>query len=236
MKPPHDPVPAAPMHYICKAALPSNPMDLDPLDRGILDLLRKDARQSMRELARRLGTTTPTVSARIRNLESSGFLLGYRADVAEEALGGRVVWAVVQAQPQAASALVEALGDRPWVEETHVLAGGRLLVRMRLHDDGPNMQDVDSLLASLPAITTYDVHEAVAARRGPTQAISGKAIRTRCHQCGRAISGEGLTATLGGRRHVFCCAVCRDTFKQRFRKIVERAPGSDAGRASVGRA
>jgi DNA-binding Lrp family transcriptional regulator len=199
-------------------------VDLDPLDRGILDLLRKDARQSMRELARRLGSTTPTVSARIKNLEASGFLLGYRADVADEALGGRAIWAVVQAPPAAATALMDALGERPWVEEIHQLAGGRLLVRMRLHDAGPNMQDVNQLFTSLPGISSYEVHEAIAARRVPAQTISGKAIRTRCHQCGRAIAGEGLTATLGGRRHVFCCVVCRDTFKQRFRKLVDRAP------------
>lgn len=210
------------MHYICKVPPASSRVDLDPLDRGILDLLRKDARQSMRGLARLLGTTTPTVSARIRNLESAGFLLGYHADVAEEALGGRVLWAVVQAPPAAASGLMEALGERPWIEEMHQWAGGRLLVRMRLHDDGPNMQDVDALLTSLPSIASYEVHESVTARRGPAQTISGKAIRTRCHQCGRAITGEGLAATLGGRRHVFCCVVCRDTFKQRFRKLVER--------------
>ncbi|MHB1261719.1 MAG: winged helix-turn-helix transcriptional regulator [Thermoplasmatota archaeon] len=196
-------------------------MDLDPLDRGILDLLRKDARQSMRSLARQLHSTTPTVSARVKNLEASGFLLGYRADVAEEALGGRVAWALLHASPASAQAVMEALGERSWVEEAHQLAGGHLLVRMRLHDDGPNMQDVDALLTALPGMASYEVHEAVASRRGSAQTISGKAIRTRCHQCGRAITGEGLTATLGGRRHVFCCVVCRDTFKQRFRKIVE---------------
>jgi Lrp/AsnC family leucine-responsive transcriptional regulator len=199
-------------------------MDLDALDRGILDLLRRDARQSMRALARQLKTTTPTVSARIKNLEASGFLLGYRADVAEEALGGRVVWANVAAPPAAAPALMDALADRPWVEEVHQLAGGRLFVRMRLHDDGPNMKDVDALLGSLPGVTGYEVHEAVSARRGSVRTITGQAIRTRCHQCGRAITGEGLTATLGGRRHVFCCVVCRVSFTQRFRKIVERGP------------
>lgn len=198
-------------------------MDLDPLDRGILDLLRKDARQSLRSLARQLRTTTPTVSARVRNLEAAGFLLGYRADVAEEALGGRVVWALAQATPAAAQAILDALAERPWVEEAHHLAGGKLLARLRLHDDGPNMQDVHALLTALPGLTGYEVHETVATRRGATGAVTGKAIRPRCHQCGRSIAGDGLAATLGGRRHVFCCVVCRDTFKQRFQRIVQAA-------------
>lgn len=196
-------------------------MDLDTLDRGILGLLRQDARQSLRSIARQLGTTTPTVSARVRQLEAKGYLLGYHADVAEQALGGRIVWAFVQCPPAAVQALGEALGERPWVEEVHMLAAGRLLARMRLHDDGITMQDVHGLLTSLPGATTYEVHEAVASRKGAGRTITAKAIHPRCHQCGRTITGEGLTATLGGRKHLFCCVVCRDTFKQRFRKLVE---------------
>lgn len=195
-------------------------MDLDPLDRGILDLLRKDARQSMRGLARQLRSTTPTVAARVRNLEANGLLLGYRADVAEIALGGRIVWVFAHCPPAAAQTIADALGERPWVEEVHLLAGGRLLLRMRLHDDGATMQDVQDLLTTLPGISSYEVHEALATRRGAQATISRKAIRPRCHQCGRSIGGDALTATLGGRRHLFCCVVCRDTFKQRFRKVV----------------
>lgn len=198
-------------------------MELDAIDRGILDLLRHDARQSMRSLARQLRTTTPTVSARVRNLEAAGYLLGYHAEVAQEALGGRVVWATVQAAPSAVAAIAETLAERPWVEEVHSLAGGRLLARMRLHDDGPSLRDVDHLLSAAPGVTSYDVHEEVSSRRVGARTITAKAIRPRCHQCGRTIAGEALAATLGGRKHLFCCVVCRDTFRQRFRKAVEGA-------------
>jgi len=198
-------------------------VELDALDRGILELLRRDARQSMRSLARQLRTTTPTVSARIRALEANGFLLGYRADVPDSVLGGRTVWALLHVAPAAAQAVAEAIGERSWVEEVHTLAGGRMLARLRLHDDGATMADVDALLSTLPGVASYEAHEAVAVRHAGGHAISDKAIRPRCHQCGRTIAGEALRATLGGRRHVFCCVVCRDTFKARFRKAVDAA-------------
>lgn len=50
----------------------------DELDTRILAELEKDARISYRELGRRLGVSTPTVSYRIRRMEEAGLIRGYR--------------------------------------------------------------------------------------------------------------------------------------------------------------
>jgi DNA-binding Lrp family transcriptional regulator len=50
----------------------------DVLDRRILDELRRDARASYRAIARRAGSTTPTVSARVRRMVAIGLIAGYR--------------------------------------------------------------------------------------------------------------------------------------------------------------
>lgn len=63
------------------------PMQLDPLDARIVRLLMEDARLSYREIARRLRSTTPTVSARVRRLEQLGVIRGYRADVHPSIVG-----------------------------------------------------------------------------------------------------------------------------------------------------
>ncbi|MGQ0534486.1 MAG: winged helix-turn-helix transcriptional regulator [Methanobacteriota archaeon] len=57
-------------------------MKLDPLDTKILLELLRDARLSFRELSRRVGSSTPTVSARVKALEEIGVIRGYHADVA----------------------------------------------------------------------------------------------------------------------------------------------------------
>lgn len=59
-------------------------MELDALDRAILDLLLEDARRSYRAIARRLDTTAPTVSARVQAMEELGVIRGYRAVLAPE--------------------------------------------------------------------------------------------------------------------------------------------------------
>jgi Lrp/AsnC family leucine-responsive transcriptional regulator len=50
---------------------------MDELDKKILDLLCQDARQSYREIARKLGTSHANIANRIENMEKSGTIKGY---------------------------------------------------------------------------------------------------------------------------------------------------------------
>ena len=63
---------------------------MDNVDWQIVDELQGDARLSFSELSRRVHLSTPAVSERVRRLERSGLIRGYRADVDPVAVG----WAV----------------------------------------------------------------------------------------------------------------------------------------------
>lgn len=56
-------------------------MQLDDVDRRIIDALRVDARLSMRELAKAVGVSTPTASARVKRLEELDIIRGYHAAI-----------------------------------------------------------------------------------------------------------------------------------------------------------
>jgi Lrp/AsnC family leucine-responsive transcriptional regulator len=64
---------------------------MDETDDKILDVLRADGRASFSEIGRRVGLSTNAASARVRRLEKTGVILGYRvvlaADVAEKTAG-----------------------------------------------------------------------------------------------------------------------------------------------------
>lgn len=64
---------------------------LDATDWAILIQLQDDARLSLRELARRVHLSAPSVSDRLRRLEETGVLTGYRATVDLGAAGRGVV-------------------------------------------------------------------------------------------------------------------------------------------------
>ena len=54
-------------------------MKLDRYDRGILKLLQKEGRLSNQELAERIGLSPSPCLRRVRALEESGLINGYRA-------------------------------------------------------------------------------------------------------------------------------------------------------------
>ena len=100
---------------------------LDRIDRHILQLLQADGRMTNIELARRVGISPPPCLRRVRALETAGFIRGYHADLATEALGFAVtVFAQIGLASQAESdlkAFENLVAGWPEVREAHMLAG-----------------------------------------------------------------------------------------------------------------
>jgi Lrp/AsnC family leucine-responsive transcriptional regulator len=62
-------------------------VDIDRYDRQILRILQEDGRISNQDLADRIGLSTSPCLRRVRVLEESGLIMGYRAFVDAKALG-----------------------------------------------------------------------------------------------------------------------------------------------------
>ena len=60
---------------------------LDPVDEAIVSELTADGRMSVNELANRVGVSRSTAYQRLRDLERSGVIVGYRAEVDPAARG-----------------------------------------------------------------------------------------------------------------------------------------------------
>lgn len=98
---------------------------LDELDRRILGVLADDARLSARAIGRRLGVAAGTVSARVRQLEESGVIRGYRADIAPAAVGrplGFVVGLQIS-QGTSLDLILDELMSAPEIDEALVVTG-----------------------------------------------------------------------------------------------------------------
>ena len=101
---------------------------MDELDSEIVRLLQSDARQSNRELARRLGIAPSTCLERVRALTRRGVIRGYHAEIDPTALN-RGVQALVSVQVRPLSrTVIDAFKDSasglPEVLSVFVLAGG----------------------------------------------------------------------------------------------------------------
>ncbi|CAM4312557.1 Lrp/AsnC family transcriptional regulator [Gillisia sp. Q332] len=62
-------------------------MPLDRLNWLILESLQKNARQSFSEIGRNVGLTSPAVADRVKKMEDSGVIKGYKAEVSYHKTG-----------------------------------------------------------------------------------------------------------------------------------------------------
>jgi Lrp/AsnC family leucine-responsive transcriptional regulator len=113
---------------------------LDDRDLAILNALQADARSTFTDIAKRAGLAPSSVHERVRKLEQTDVIRGYRAEVDAHALG-LFVTALVSATPLDARQpddLPEVLEEFPEVEDCHSVAGAEnyvLKVRTRTTSD-----------------------------------------------------------------------------------------------------
>ncbi len=188
-------------------------MRLDELDQGLLRELWRDARQSHRALARRLGSTAPTVGTRIARLEALGLIRGYRADLAPGALEGEEWLVAIAAAPGRASAVQAAWAERPEATESFTLTEDRVFVRLRL-PAGQGRRLLSSW-APGPDVVDWDAAPVLETRQDHAPAPASGEVAVACHHCGDPVRGREVRAVFSGRPHVFCCAGCREGFRAR---------------------
>lgn len=71
---------------------------LDDVDRRIVEILVEDARISLKELAQRVGLSSPSASERLRRLEERGVIRAFTIEVDPAALG-YTLQAIVRIRP-----------------------------------------------------------------------------------------------------------------------------------------
>ncbi len=100
---------------------------IDDTDRKILTELQRDAGQSLDEIARRVGSSKTPVWNRIRKLRQAGVIGRQTVILDAEALGFEACFFVLIRTSEHEAGwqqrFLEALQDRPEVQEAHRLAG-----------------------------------------------------------------------------------------------------------------
>jgi DNA-binding Lrp family transcriptional regulator len=130
---------------------------VDRIDRKILSELQKDGRLSVTELADRVGLSLSPCHRRVRALEESGVLLGYRAQLDPGALGlnfSAMVFATLrEGDRKAVEAFETALVDIPQVVDAQRLFGEPDYLLHVITQDLPAFQRLyDERLSTLPNV------------------------------------------------------------------------------------
>ncbi|MDI3418151.1 Lrp/AsnC family transcriptional regulator [Streptomyces luteolus] len=132
-------------------------LDLDTVDRALIDPLVRDGRLSLAELAERTGTSPATVRRRLRRLTDAG-VLAFRCDVAAPLAGHPVpVTLLAQTPARDMGAVHRTLAALP---ECRLVAGvtgpANVLATLWVHDMADIQRRETALCSRLPTLTITD--------------------------------------------------------------------------------
>lgn len=129
---------------------------MDSIDLKIIDFLQTDGRITMKELGQRVGLTSPATIERVKKLEDSGIIGGYRADI-DIAKAGLPVRAfiLVTAGGQTGAAFVDFVRSHPSLLDCHRLAGGASYLVSAAVADTAALEGVLDELAPFGSAATY---------------------------------------------------------------------------------
>lgn len=144
-----------------KSAPASSP--IDQTDLLLLEELQQNARTPYSELARRVGLSTPSVIDRIRRMEETGVLLGYRAQVNPAALGlGIRAFVKVTVAGDRIAAFATLARSIPEILECHRVTGNEsFLAQVAVRDMDHLEQVLDSLMPYVSTNTSIVLNSPV---------------------------------------------------------------------------
>ncbi len=149
--------------------MPNDPAPLDRFDQAILRILSTDGRVSATELSRRIGLSKSPAQARLKRLEETGVITGYRALLDPIRMGlAHVAFVEVRlsdTREAALQAFNKAVLLIPEVEQCHMIASRfDYLLKVRTADIADYRRVLAEKLSSLPHVastSTYVAMEAV---------------------------------------------------------------------------
>jgi Lrp/AsnC family transcriptional regulator, leucine-responsive regulatory protein len=147
-------------HYLTRS--------LDEIDRDIIAALTEDGRMTTKELAAKIGLSSPSISARILKLKDAGAIRGYSVLVDPGAFGLNVsAYVRMNAMPGQASKLVQMVKDTPEIVEAFHITGNECFQAKIVVCDLQTLEIVVDRFGSSASTETAIIQSSTVVRRLP---------------------------------------------------------------------
>ncbi|MFF9428093.1 Lrp/AsnC family transcriptional regulator [Streptomyces sp. NPDC014746] len=147
---------------------------IDTTDWAILSEVQRDGRIAYTELARRVNLSASATKERVRRLEESGVITGYRAEVDLERIGYAVLAVVRLKYPGTRhEPLRRLLGERAEILECLRTTGDDCYVLKVATTSMAHLEEIVDLLAEFGSTTTHLVLSRPLPARGPGRPPTG---------------------------------------------------------------
>ena len=138
-------------------------MHIDALDRKILAELARDSAMTSERLGERIGLSPSATHRRVKQLEESGFILGYAARLSRAARGNPstvfVSVTLVDQRRETMECFEAAIARAPLIIEAHLMSGDSdYLVKAEIPESDSFERVHREVLAALPGVHRLVTH------------------------------------------------------------------------------
>lgn len=130
-------------------------MELDEIDRRLLNLLQGDAKVPYAKLAKRLGVSSSGVHKRVKRLIDAGVIQKFVAVVDPQIMGKKLkAFIGISTSPGTCGEVIAQLRKRPEVLEIHEVAGEHDLFVKLITDDTIKLNEILHEMDRIPGVSS----------------------------------------------------------------------------------
>ncbi|UCF08845.1 MAG: winged helix-turn-helix transcriptional regulator [Thermoplasmata archaeon] len=195
-------------------------MKLDKVDVKILEILQENGRTSFRDIAKKVGVTTPTVSSKVNMYEQMGLIKGFGARLDTDALGEISIILSAKCKPSDVPKVAEKLREMEEVREVYLVGGSWMHAKVTLKDTA-HLNEFLSELTKIPDIQDYDYKTIITTVKEEPRAFLSEGINAvlACFYCKKPMHDKPVKIKLDGKDHFLCCDTCAREYKKKYEKL-----------------
>ncbi len=130
-------------------------MELDKIDRKLLNLLQEDAKASYAKLAKILGISSSGIHKRVKKLVDAGMIRKFVAVVDPQIVGKKLkAFMGISTSPGTCGGVIAQLNQRPEVLEIHEVAGEHDLFVKLVTDDTLKLNEILHEIDKIPGVSS----------------------------------------------------------------------------------
>jgi len=123
---------------------------MDQTDLKILQILQQEGRMAMKNLGKLVGLSSPAVTERVRRLEETGVIRGYRADIDLDKVQQNIkAFITLDIKTEHYRRFMDHLPDNPCILECHHITGNDSMVLRVM------VKDMDKLETAIESLKKY---------------------------------------------------------------------------------